>query len=269
MENPILLSIIIIVASLTQSPERIGWRGIVPLRSTRTQVERELGSLDPRCECYKTEKEIVHVHYATAPCTGHLPGWNVPRDTVLSMTVAPMTEPAFSDFEPNKSDFVKTTDHSFTSYYGDGNRGIRYSVSASGFVTSVSYQPSVKDNYLRCAGFPLTDGGVTAYNRYNEFFYGKLDDITSELGAFVIQLQKSPDYKGYVIIYAPYNKKIPGIEEFSNKAKDYMIDDLRTDPRAIEVIRGGYREEATVELFLIPRQWPAPIPTPTFAGILK
>ena len=98
MTRLIILSIVTATAaSLTQSEQKIGWRGIVPLRSTRTHVERQLGLFDVKCQCYETEKEIVHVGYASAPCTGDVPGWNVPRDTVLSITVSPKSEPAFSD----------------------------------------------------------------------------------------------------------------------------------------------------------------------------
>lgn len=269
MKRLILLSIAITAGALTQSEPRIGWRGIVPLRSTRTQVERELGSFDLRCQCYKTENELVRIKYANGPCTGGLPGWNVPAETVLSITVSPNKESAFSELDVNKENFVKTTDHTYTTYYGDGNRGIRYSVSASGFVTDVSYVPSIKDNNLRCAGFPLTDGGVTAYAPYYEFNYETLDDITSRIGEFGLRLRNSPDYTGYVIVYAAQNRKVPGVEGFANTARNYLINDLDTDPKTIQAINGGYREQPTVELFLIPSKWPAPVPTPTFGGILK
>ena len=178
------LLITIIVAYLVQS-ESSGWRGIEPLQSTRAQVERQFGAFDQKCQCYKTENEFVRVNYATGPCTGELPGWNVPRGTVLSLTVLPERVASFSEWEPNNEDFVKTTDHAFATYYGNGRRGIRYSVSQSGIVTQISFMPSIKDNHRRCAGFPLTDGGITAYRPYDEFEYETLEDITSRTGEFV------------------------------------------------------------------------------------
>lgn len=217
----------------------------------------------------QTENELVRIEFANGPCTGGLPGWNVPAETVLSITVSPNKESAFSDLGLTKEDFVKTTDHSYTTYYGDGRRGIRYGVSAFGFVTDVSYVPSIKDNNLRCAGFPLTDGGVTAYAPYYEFNYETLDDITSRIGEFGLRLRNSPDYTGYVIVYAAQNKKVPGVGGFANTARDYLINELETDPKTIQAINGGYREQPTVELFLIPSKWPAPVPTPSFGGILK
>ena len=246
-----------------------GWRSIVPLRSTRTDVERELGSLDLTCQCYETERELVRVRYATGPCAGDLPGWNVPRDTVLSITVSPKKKFAFSEVETRKEDFVKTSDDTFTAYYANGNEGLRYSVTSSGFVKDIAYLPSIRDNPLRCAGFPLTDGGITAYAPYYEFPYASLQDITSRLGEFSIRLHKQPDYKGYLVVYAGCDRKIAGVAAFANKAKNYLIDELKTDPKAVEAINGGYRDQPTIELFLIPNSWPPPVPTPTFAGILR
>lgn len=269
MKRLFILSVATILAFQTQPEERTGWRGIIPLRSTRTKVERELGAFDLKCQCYKTETEIVHVKYARDRCTGDLPGWNVPADTVLSIEVSPKSSYAFSEFEARKEDFIETRDHSFTTYYGNGNRGIRYSVSSTGVVVSIAYVPSVKDNHLRCPGFPQTDGGITAYSPYTEFPFDTLDDITERLGEFVIRLQESPKYKGYIIVYARHDKVMPGVGEFANAARNYSIKQFEMDPKTIEAITGGYREQATVELFLIPSSWPPPVPTPTFGGLAK
>lgn len=269
MKSLFILSITAVIAFHTQLEQRTGWRGIIPLRSTRTQVERELGTLDLKCQCYKTEKEIVHVKYARDRCTGDLPGWNVLADTVLSVEVSPKSEHVFSELEPRKEDFVETRDHSFTTYYGNGNRGIRYSVSSTGLVVSISYVPSVKDNHLRCPGFPPTDGGITAYSPNSEFPFDTLDDITARLGEFIIRLQESPKYKGYIIVYARHDKVMPGVGEFASAARNYLIKEFETDPKTIEAITGGYREQATVELFLIPSAWPPPVATPTFGALVK
>ena len=255
--------------SVIQSRNGTGWRGILPLRSSRLEVERELGSLDLRCLCYKTEKELIHVVYATGPCNGELPGWNVPRDTVLSLTISPHEEVAFSKVEPRKEHFVKTVDDTFTTYYGNGDKGLRYSVSATGFITTVSYLPSVKDNSQRCAGFPPTDGGITAYSPYDEFTYDSLEDTTSRLGEFTIRLQKQTGYKGYILVYASQNQKTEGVGGFASRARDYLIKELKTDPDTIVAVNGGYREEAMVHLFLIPNAWPPPVPNPTLPGTPK
>jgi hypothetical protein len=137
MRPLIILLTGIITAGLIQHQDKTGWRGIAPLTSNRAQVERELGSFDRTCDCYATTTEVVHVKYATGPCTGDLPGWNVPADTVLSITVSPNKKHPFLELEPNQEKFVKTTDDTFTTYYGDGARELRYSVSTSGVVNEI------------------------------------------------------------------------------------------------------------------------------------
>lgn len=257
----------ILAASLFQSPKKTGWRGLIPLKSTRTQVERELGAFDLKCQCYRTEAEIVHVDYATGRCTGQLPGWNVPPETVLSITLSPTKNPQFSELETNLDEFVKTVDDTVTAQYGNANTGIRYSVSTAGLVTEIKYSPTINDNELRCPGFPPTDGGITSYRPYHEFHYNTVEDLTSSLGEFGIRLSKSPQYKGYVVVYAGIKQKDPRVGEFANSVTTYLIQELQIRPAAIKVINGGYREAPTVELFLLPKDWPAPVPSPSFPGV--
>jgi hypothetical protein len=228
-----------------------------------------LGALDLKCQCYKTENEIVHVDYATGRCTGDLLGWDVPPDTVLSMTISMTKDLKFSELETNLNDFVRTVDDTLTSQYGNANRGIRYSVSTAGLVTEVKYSPSIKDKSLRCPGFPPTDGGITSYRPYHEFHYDTLEDLTSGLDEFGIRLSKSPQYKGYIVVYAGIKQKTPRVGEYANSAKTYLIKELQITPKTIEVINGGYRDKPMVELFLLPMNWPVPIPNPAFPGVPK
>jgi hypothetical protein len=269
MKMKICFILLTLVAFPIQFQQGIGWRGIMPLKSTRADVERELGALDLSCQCYKTGKEVVHISYATDRCAGDLPGWNVHRDTVLRFSISLLKEVAFSDVEPRMEDFVKTMDDTFTAYYGNVEKGLRYSVSQAGIITTISYFPSIKDNSLRCAGFPPTDGGITAYSPYEEFPYESLDDITSRIGEFTIRLQKQPMYKGYIVVYAGRDQKISGVATFASKARDYVIKELDAKPDTIVAINGGYREEPMVHLFMIPSSWPPPVPNPTLAGVLK
>jgi len=269
MKPLIILLTGIITVSPTPHQDRTGWRGIAPLTSNRAEVERELGSFDRTCECYATTAEVVHVKYATGPCTGDLPGWNVPADTVLSITVSPNKKRSFLELEPKQEQFVKTIDDTFTTYYGDGTRGLRYSVSTSGFVNEVSYVPSVQDNHLRCPGFPPTDGGVTAYVPYQEFQYSTVEDITSRLGEFGIRLRKSSNYIGYVVVYSGVNKNIATPAQIQSAVRNYLQNELDLDPKTFRAMNGGYRKHPTVELFLLPSEWPVPVANPTYGGVPK
>ena len=262
----IVLASLLTVMFLAFTQDAPGWRGIVPLYSTRAQLEQLVGVFDIRCQCYSTETESIRVDYASGPCTGALPGWNVPADTVLSLQIYPKKPLLFSELKIQKEDFVTTVDDTVTTYHGNGEKGLRYSVTSSGTVASVWYGPSIKQNKLRCAGFPPTDGGVTAYRPYDEFPFETEEDVNGRLAEFGVRLLKEPQLKGYIIVYGQRNKVAP-VDRFVKSAKAYLVEDLNINPNKVEASNGGYREYATVELFLIPREWPPPIATPTFSSI--
>jgi hypothetical protein len=72
------------------------WRGLVPLKSSRADVERMLGSSTGSVGdiyLYETKDEKVRVVYSQGSCEPSLEGqWKVPADTVLSTTVFPQSK---------------------------------------------------------------------------------------------------------------------------------------------------------------------------------
>jgi hypothetical protein len=61
----ILLSSISIVLFMAVSSQAEEWRGIVPLRSTRADVERMLGAGSGECNClYQTNSEHLVILYS-------------------------------------------------------------------------------------------------------------------------------------------------------------------------------------------------------------
>jgi hypothetical protein len=141
------------------------WRGIVPLHSTRADVERVLGppvsdSLTGPCKClYHLEDMIVHVLYADGINCGEpeqrdsrVGGWKVPRDTVVEISVTFRTDRALSDFKIDEEYEKEVDEHlpgSGWIYYTNRKEGVRIEAGKT-TVTSVSYFPSVADNNLRC-----------------------------------------------------------------------------------------------------------------------
>jgi hypothetical protein len=66
------------------------WRGIVPLKSTRADVERLIGPPTcPRCSDYSLKDEHVSILYADSGC-------NIPPDTVLNIHVPSSDEQTLS-----------------------------------------------------------------------------------------------------------------------------------------------------------------------------
>ena len=154
----IILSIGLVLgaAGLSQGKE---WHGIVPLHSTRADVERLFGPAAEQdnelMSVYKLEREVVVVQYAAGPPCGadgfHI--WQVPRDTVLSIRVAPRTQIRFSELHIDESQY-KVTDGGHVpnyTYYTNDKEGVQVEVTQS-LVMSISYYPGAKDDDLRCPG---------------------------------------------------------------------------------------------------------------------
>jgi hypothetical protein len=264
----ILLLILVIAISFNfTSPQRNGgWRGIVPLHSTRADVERIFGASTNECKClYKAADVLVHVEYAADRCKGVIPGWNVPADTVLRFHVRPSVQQHLSELKLEIEKYTVRRDDTFTTYYANRSEGIEYAVSSDGMVNSISYIPSSGDYGLRCSGFPGQDGSVMNHNRFDE--YGDLDfnSETGRLDTFAIALDRAANLKGYIVVYAG---KVACFDEASsraNRARAYLINKRGLSPTRILAIDGGFRERFLVQLYALPQNADPPNSVPTIA----
>jgi hypothetical protein len=128
-----------------------GWHGLVPLHSSRADVERLLGPPEPGAEAvYVTEGERVSVTYSRGACDY---GWRVPAGTVVSLIVRPKVAPKVVDLKLVGNKYEKRRDvHVETlHYYVDRREGINYTVDeGGGVVTAIEYYPPLKDAALLC-----------------------------------------------------------------------------------------------------------------------
>ena len=130
------------------------WRGIVPLKSTRSDVERMLGKPQPGSisfyVTYKLENEEVRVEYAsrtlctqTDRCDCH-----VPDETVLHIVVRPKATNKFSSLAIEKSKFhpIINPQNANNVAYSNSDSGLMYVISErDDLVLYVQYGPTAKD----------------------------------------------------------------------------------------------------------------------------
>jgi hypothetical protein len=125
-----------------------GWRGIVPLQSTRADVERLFGPGERGH--YQFDSERVHVNYAGEgkcnPVNACL--CLVPKDTVISIYVQLEVEMRFSKLNIDKKKYEKIVspqDRTEATYSND-KEGIIYTVNKENDdLTSIEYIPTAKD----------------------------------------------------------------------------------------------------------------------------
>lgn len=131
------------------------WRRIVPLRTTRAQVERRLGK--PRGPYYELKNERAFVAYSAGRGCAGGEYWDVPRDTVVQIVVTPKTKVRLSDLRLDMRRFEKSTDPEVPTHalYMDKEAGLTYEVyeglgDENGLVLHIQYDPSARDERLRC-----------------------------------------------------------------------------------------------------------------------
>ena len=134
-----------------------GWRGIVPLHSTRAQVERLLGTGSGSCKCvYDLQDEIVQMTYSEGDClVGGSGGWNIPPDTVIRFNIQPKTRQSFAAFlldaKLDSKAFTVTEDPELPGifYYKDATKGLIVSVENER-VRDYGFEPTSEEKSLRC-----------------------------------------------------------------------------------------------------------------------
>ena len=147
-----VLNILVMLLTLTLTAveaDAKGWRGIVPLKSTRADVERLLG-LPGKHGRYEFENERAYIEYAgTGPCAPENACLcTFSEDTVLSIHVELEVEMRFSTQKLDKKKykkFVSPQDRTVASY-SNRKEGIIYTVDEEhDDVTDIQYLPTTKD----------------------------------------------------------------------------------------------------------------------------
>lgn len=124
------------------------WHGIVPLHSTRADVERLLGQPNAKYGRYDIGNEQATITYIANQSSL----WDVPNETVTSIMVSYHRTVCFSNLQLDLTRFKRSTDPHVTNhaYYTNSENGIRYVVwegpgDANGTVLYVVYEPSAND----------------------------------------------------------------------------------------------------------------------------
>lgn len=135
------------------------WKEIVPLRSSRTEVEALLGSPVRSCtlSCFYNYGEgRIFVHYSGPACEGEN-SWRIQKDTVMALSVYPGKVITLSSLRLDRRKFKKTSDPELPGYYSleDIKKGVSYSFSDKDEVTGISFFGSADDDQrLRCKNGP-------------------------------------------------------------------------------------------------------------------
>lgn len=151
----IILGILISLGLPSQSTQSAsGWKGILPLRSTRKDAERMLGQPTGACRCfYRFGGDRIIIDYSDEVCHPGGPDESkIPKDTVTYITVYPEVKPKALDLKLDGSDYERTEDREIKGlfYYSNPKNGITVAVDL-GIVSHFYYGPVAGESIPSCS----------------------------------------------------------------------------------------------------------------------
>jgi len=95
--------------------------------------------------------------------------------------------------------------------------------------------------------------------------YGNIprNDVKARLDNFANALQENPGAQGYIIAYGGRRGPAGEAQRRADFARDYLVNTRGIDAGRLVTIDGGFREEATTELWIVPAGATPPTASPT------
>jgi len=253
------------------------WRGIVPLHSTRADVERLLGRPSIEDWGYEIDDAVVAITYSARGCEEGLAGWNVSPNTVEEIRVAVNDELFLSEVQVRG----KTLEQIYTVRtaqieYLDVEEGVRYST-VDGLVRAITYLGSAEDLKKFACGQPkyaasLPEGAkLNRFQQYPFDSYGRMPFELSKpkLNYFANYLQElnkeRSNYRGFILVYAGRSAHIDEAKKVAECVRNYLLTVGPVNPDTIITLDAGYRDDFKVELYITPNDAYPPMLQPTIS----
>lgn len=90
-----------------------------------------------------------------------------------------------------------------------------------------------------------------------------LNDQKARLDNLAVELQNDPSTRAYIIAYGGRMSPLGQVEKLISRAREYLVAHRGIDASRLTVVNGGFREEDSVELWVVPSGAAPPRATPT------
>jgi len=222
------------------------WRGIVPLKSTRVDVERVFGRQQPPSTSpsyYNLSNEIVVFHFQPETCDPFGLGWDVPLDTVINIAVIPKGTHRREEYQLASNSKIDDNGAGFV-YYSDAAAGVTVETYKDQ-VTLVEYGPEATQERLRCPR--IQECCYDFFHRFDEYQQLTFADEKARLDNFVIQM-KNEFGRGIIEVIGPSRRQREQLMRRAARAKSYLVKQRRIEPERILLVDGGFHEIAVIRL---------------------
>jgi hypothetical protein len=119
------------------------------------------------------------------------------------------------------------------------------------------------------ASCPTTDSCTTSIperpgaRKVDEYGNIRFNDEKARLDNFAIELQNDPTAQGYIIAYGGRVGRRGEAQARADRARNYLVNTRGIDPSRIVTVDGGFREDLTVELWIVPSGAEQPAASPS------
>ncbi|MFL6256774.1 MAG: hypothetical protein ACJ74T_17350 [Pyrinomonadaceae bacterium] len=218
--------------------------GCIAFNSTTVTVER--------CGCI-TPPPVITCPTVTVSCP----------DTTTAGTPVTFTANV-SGGDPNVTPTFNWTVSSGTISSGQGTSSITVDTTgATGTVTATvdvgGYDRSCSTSNSCTVSIPA----VPLARKVDEYGNIKFNDEKARLDNYAIELQNDPTAQGYLVCYGGRTGRTGEAQRRCDRAKNYLVSTRGIDAARIVTVDGGFREELTVELWVVPSGANPPQSTPS------
>ena len=130
-------------------------------------------------------------------------------------------------------------------------------------VTDGTSDPSCRQSAQSVAVVTAPERKVIVAREFDECNNCTFDDQKARLDNLAVELQNDPSTRAYIIAYGGRTSPIAQVEVLMKRAKDYIVEQRGIDAARLVIVNGGFREDDSVELWVVPAGAEAPRATPT------
>jgi len=136
-------------------------------------------------------------------------------------------------------------------------------ITASLVADDGSSDPACAQSALAVAVVTPLEKPVLVAQEFDECNNCTFDDQKARLDNLAVELQNDPSKRAYIIAYGGRTSPLGQVEVLMSRSREYLTTQRGIDASRYTVVNGGFREEDSVELWLVPSGAAPPKATPT------
>jgi hypothetical protein len=214
-------------------------------------------------QCTDCLSEEERARRRAKPC----PNISVDCPSGLTLAGQPVTFTAnVTGGDPNATPTYNWTVSAGTISSGQGTSSITVDTTGLAGGSSVTATVSVGGLDPSCTASNSCTAGINVKpigTKFDEYGNIKRNDEKARLDNFANELQANPGAQGYIIGYGGRTSRAGEAQTRADRAKDYLVNSRGIDAGRLMTVDGGYKEEPSTELWIVPSGAEPPTASPT------